>query len=256
MVPVSDRAYTERPHALAGLRQSFDVYYRDAARTARMDRLHATFIVPDAVVFDIGAHVGNRTGSFLRLGATVVALEPQPLVFRALRRIYGRCPSATLLPMAAGGSLGEVDLRLNPGNPTVATAAEDFITAATGAPGWEDQVWSGSVKVPVTTLDALIERYGRPGFVKIDVEGYEPAVLSGLSSAVPLVSFEFTTIHRDAALACIDRLCSLGRYAFNVSFGEEHVLRNPDWMDGPSTRDEILRLPHAVNSGDIYARLL
>jgi len=63
---------TSDPTRLA-LRRSFDVYYRDRDRTARMDRLHATLIPAGGLVFDIGAHVGDRTGSFLRLGAKVMA---------------------------------------------------------------------------------------------------------------------------------------------------------------------------------------
>jgi FkbM family methyltransferase len=239
-----------------GIRRSFDIYYRDHARTARMDRLNAAFVTPGATVFDIGAHVGDRTGSFLRLGARVVALEPQPLIFRALRRIYGRCPRATLIRAAAGESAGEMELLLNPSNPTVATLDPAFIAAASGSPGWEDQVWSGSITVPVTTLDALIEKHGKPCFVKLDVEGHEPEVLKGLSTALPLLSFEVTTIHRGAAHACIERLSSLGRYEFNISVGEEHALQLPAWVDHDTMRKTIDGLSDSANSGDVYARRL
>jgi hypothetical protein len=77
----------------AGIGRSLDIYYRDRERAARMDGMNATFVAPGARVFDIGAHVGDRTGSFLRLGASIVALEPQPRVYRALRLIYAYCLS-------------------------------------------------------------------------------------------------------------------------------------------------------------------
>ncbi|MEM0947965.1 MAG: FkbM family methyltransferase [Pseudomonadota bacterium] len=240
--------------ALGGLRRSFDIYYRDRARTARMDRLNAAFVKPGSLVFDIGAHVGDRTGSYLRLGARVVALEPQPLPFRALRRIYRRCPKATLLSMAAGNHTGEIDLFLNTSNPTVASASPEFIAAARGAPGWEDQAWDKRLRVPITTLDALIKDYGLPSFVKIDVEGHEPRVLDGLSKALPCLSFEMTTIQRAAALECIDRLSSIGRYEFNISIGEKHRLRYPDWLDQQAMKRQIEDLRHSANSGDVYAR--
>ena len=197
----SDHAQT----ALAGLRRSFDTYFRDPARAQRMHSLNARLVSPGAGVFDIGAHVGDRTGSFLRLGAQVVALEPQPLLFRALRRLYGRCPRATMRAEAVGAYRGETDLYLNPSNPTVATTSPAFLAAADGAKGWEEETWTGQTCVPVTTLDALIETYGTPGFVKIDVEGHEPEVLAGLSTAIPLLPFEFTTIQRLAAQTCINR---------------------------------------------------
>ena len=52
--------------------------------------------------------------------------------------------------------------------------------------------WADHAVVPVTTLDALIDRYGLPAFCKIDVEGFEEAVVRGLSRPIPSVSFEFT----------------------------------------------------------------
>ena len=55
-----------------------------------MDRLYGHFVRPGDLVFDIGAHVGDRVASFRRLGARVVAVEPQPAMVRALRLLYGR----------------------------------------------------------------------------------------------------------------------------------------------------------------------
>jgi FkbM family methyltransferase len=249
-------AHRARLPQTAAVGRSLDIYYRDGDRSARMDRLNALFVAPGARVFDIGAHVGDRTGSFLRLGASVVALEPQPRVFRALRLLYGGCPRVELRPLSAGASAGEIALHLNSRNPTVATASPEFIAAADGAQGWEDQVWDRVITVPVTTLDALIAERGLPDFVKIDVEGHEPAVLQGLSTAVPALSFEFTTIQRAAAYACLDRLSALGRYEYNLSLGEEHALRHATWQGVDALRAELAGLPHTANAGDVYARRL
>ena len=234
--------------------RSLSIYYRDVARTERMDRLHAGFISPGALAFDIGAHVGDRTSSFLRLGASVVALEPQPRLFRLLRLIHGRSERASLLPVAAGRAPGQAMLHLNPCNPTVATLEPDFIAAARGAPGWQGQVWDGQMRVPVTTLDALIARFGVPGFVKIDVEGHELAVLQGLSTALPALSFEVTTIQRSVALACVRHLQQLGSYEYNLSLGEEHLLRHSPWLGADEIAASLAALPEGANSGDVFAR--
>ena len=58
-----------------------------------MDALYAASSKPGDLAFDIGAHVGDRISSFRRLGARVVALEPQPGPARAIRLIHGRDPA-------------------------------------------------------------------------------------------------------------------------------------------------------------------
>lgn len=234
--------------------RSLDVYYRDKTRTARMDVLNAQFVPEGGLAFDVGAHVGDRTDSFLRLGARVVALEPQPRVFRALRLIHGRCDRATLMRAAAGAERGVLELHVNTANPTVTTASPEFITAAEDAVGWQGQVWNDRIEVPVTTLDTLIADHGMPDFIKIDVEGHELAVLQGLTHAVPAVSFEFTTIQRDVALHCLDRLAALGPYHFNYSLGEDHALALGDWVSAKALGAVLSALPMSANSGDVFAR--
>jgi len=61
-----------------------------------MDRLYAQFIRPGDLVFDVGAHVGDRVASFRRLGARVIAVEPQPALYRTLRLLFGRDANITL----------------------------------------------------------------------------------------------------------------------------------------------------------------
>ena len=164
-----------------------------------MDRLYAHFVKDGDLVFDVGSHVGDRIAAFRRLGARVVACEPNPPLVKTLRLIYGRDRKVTIEPVAVGAAVGEIDMSINVDNPTVSTASRDFVEASHGAPGWEGQVWGKTIKVSVTTLDALIARHGVPAFIKIDVEGYEAEALAGLTQPVPALSFEFTTIQRDVA---------------------------------------------------------
>jgi FkbM family methyltransferase len=241
--------------ALAALRRSLDVYYGDTARDAAMDRLYARFIKRGGLAMDIGSHVGDRIGAFLRCGARVVALEPQPDCARVIQALYGRRKDVTLVPAACGPKVGMLKLLVNSNNPTVTTASRDFVKAADGAGGWEGQVWDREISVPVTTLDQLVATHGVPAFVKIDVEGFEADVLSGLTRPLPALSFEFTTIQRDVALSCLDLLARLGPYRFDVALGESQQLTFGRPIDRDAMAAHIASLPHAANSGDVYAVL-
>ena len=220
-----------------------------------MDRLHAAFVRRGDLVFDIGAHVGDRVASFRRLGARIVAVEPQPALVKVLKMFYGRSADIAIEAMAVGRSAGTTSLMINADNPTVSTASPEFVTAARGAPGWDAQRWTRSLQVPVTTLDALIGKHGPPAFIKIDVEGFEQEALQGLSRAVRALSFEFTLIQRNVALACIERCIALGYTRFNAALGESQTFVSPDWVGGQQIACWLAGLPPAANSGDIYAAL-
>jgi FkbM family methyltransferase len=238
-----------------GVLRSLRIYYGDRPRAAAMDRLYGGFVQRGELVFDVGAHVGDRVASFRRLGARIVAVEPQPALVRVLKLLYGRSPDVAIEPVAVGRAIGTTSMMINADNPTVSTASPEFVSAASDAQGWERQRWTRSVPVPVTTLDALIDRHGLPVFIKIDVEGFEEEALRGLSRAVKALSFEFTIIQRDVALACIERCVALGYSKFNAALGESQAFVNADWIGGEAIARWVTALPHAANSGDIYAAL-
>jgi len=238
---------------LRGIIRSLRVYYGGQRDRAAMGRLYARFIKPGDLVFDVGAHVGDRIAAFRRLGARVVACEPQPALVTMLRLIYGRDKTVKIVPVAVGRATGQIDLKINVDNPTVSTASPDFVKASEGAPGWEGETWDKSIKVPVTTLDALIARHGLPSFMKIDVEGFEAEALAGLTQPVAALSFEFTTIQRDIARACVARCQALGYIRYNAALGESQTLVHDEWQNADAIVRWLEGLPMEANSGDVYA---
>ncbi len=238
-----------------GIVRSLRIYYGHRGRATAMDRLYAGFVQAGDLVFDVGAHVGDRIASFRRLGARVVAIEPQPGLVKVLKLLYGRSADVTIEATAVGRAAGATGMLINADNPTVSTVSRDFVDAARDAPGWEAQRWTKTMPVRVTTLDALIARHGVPSFIKIDVEGFEAEALAGLTRPVKALSFEFTTIQRDVALACVARCETLGYARFNAALGESQMLVHADWIDGAAIGRWLAELPNEANSGDIYASL-
>jgi FkbM family methyltransferase len=237
-----------------GIARSLVIYWRPG-RQRSLRRLYAPFVAPGDVVFDVGAHLGDRTAAFSALGARVVALEPQPHLVPWLRRLVGSRPGVTIVEEAAGPAVGTARLAVSEGTPTVSTLAGAWRQRIrTENPTFDAIRWETTVDVPVTTLDVLIERHGVPAFCKIDVEGFEAEVLAGLSHPVSALSVEFVAGGLDVAIACIQRLVTLAEYRFNVVLGEGRSFVFEDWMDADRATEWIETGAGGASSGDLYAR--
>lgn len=216
----------------------------------RMRKFYSSFIRQGDVCFDIGAHTGNRTSSWLKMGAKVIALEPQPALFEYLKKRFHGKADVEVLPLAIGKESGTACMHISSRHPTLSTLSNDWI--ATIAAFQPEVKFSQKVMVEVSTLDHLIEIYGIPSFCKIDVEGFEEEVLQGLSNALPALSFEFFPTTPARAIQCIRSLQKLGDYRFNWSFRESFRYHSREWMSANGMIDKVSAYS-GMKSGDIYA---
>jgi FkbM family methyltransferase len=215
-------------------------------------RFYHPFIQPGDLCFDIGAHVGNRIRVWLALGARVVAVEPQPHLFKWLQRLYGRHPRVTLLQTAVAAQPGTATLHISRRTPTVSTLSTTWMDDVQQDASFAQVKWDKTVDVPVVTIDALIDKYGRPALCKIDIEGYELEALLGLSQAIPTLSFEHIPAATDLTHACLNRLAELGYQSFNYTSGESHHFHFPTWLSPTEMLANLAQFP--AGSGDIFGR--
>lgn len=191
------------------------------------------FVHPDSLVFDIGANVGQHSSWFLQLGARVIAVEPCP-------ETAARIPSherLTVIEMALSHHEGAAMMYVSPGY--------DYLNSI--EPGYPTDIQAHAdcpfspepIRVKTMTLDSLVAWYGIPDFCKIDVEGHERAVLAGLSTALPALSFEVHDFAPEKADDCIAILASLGDY--DLFYSPRESFTACEW---PTTLDAF---------GDIYA---
>ncbi len=232
------------------------IVYRRPGRQRGLRRLYRPMVQPGDLVFDVGAHLGDRSVAFAALGCRVVAFEPQPRVAAWLRRLVGRDQRITVRAEAVGRAAGTATLAISHRHPTVATLATEWTrTIPAVNRSFRNVRWDVTVEVPVVTLDALIEAYGQPSFCKIDVEGHEAEVLAGLSRPVRGLSIEFVAGALDVAIDCVRRLEVLGRYQFNAVPGERRRFEFDDWVTGDRITEWIRAGAAGIPSGDLYARL-
>jgi FkbM family methyltransferase len=223
-------------------------------------KFYSRFIKKDDLCFDIGANFGWRTDIFLRLGARVVAVDPQEACIKELQKKYGGNDKVILIQKAISDKGGEEELMISDSHTISSMSMEwmdsikssDMFFVATNAFKWQK-----SVKVQTITLNQLIRDYGKPSFCKIDVEGYEYKVLKGLSEPIDTVSFEFTPTQTfiPSAINIIGHLASIGEVKFNYSFGESVLLALNEWVGPDEISDILLSMLNKTHiSGDIYAK--
>ena len=239
----------------AGLARSLLIYHAIPGRQRRLRRLYRQFVRPGDLVFDLGAHVGNRTRAFRALDCRVVALEPQPDCARVLRALFRASRGITVVESAVGATGDPLQLTINERHPTLSTAADGWRRERERDPRFAAIRWDHAVTVGSTTLDALIARFGEPAFVKIDVEGGEPDVLAGLGRPLAALSFEYLPGALSAVRACVERLAALGPYRYNWSPGESFDLAATDWLTGERIESALATVAGRRSSGDVYARL-
>ncbi len=214
---------------------------------------YSQFITPDDLVFDIGANLGNRRKIFHRLGAMVIAVEPQPSCADFLHSVLGDSPRFQLVRAAVGAEEGEAEMLVSNAH-TISSLSAEWVRSVVESGRFADYTWDQRVKVSVDTLDNLLARHGRPTFIKIDVEGFEDQVIAGLHTPVRALSMEFTPEFMESTRRCIAHLCRLGDYSFQLSLGESMELTLDRWVSA----DEIQVVLSAVSPtafGDLYARV-
>ena len=235
-----------------GMVRSLATYYGPVWRRRRIAAFYGQFLRRGDLAYDIGAHVGNRVRTFRRLGARVVAVEPQPDFVAVLRLLYGRDRGVRIEPCGVAAAPGFGELHLSTRTPTVSSFADSWIDDVRGDSSFRRVRWDDVLRVALVTLDELIARHGEPQFCKIDVEGFEHEVLSGLSRPLPALSFEYVPAAATRAIACVERVCDLGEYRFRHSRVETHRWAGPSWLPADSMITELRALPDG-RSGDVYA---
>jgi FkbM family methyltransferase len=227
------------------------VYHIDRNHNNAIKRLYSQFVSAGDLVFDIGANVGNRIVPLLEIGAKVVAVEPQSKCIQTLGIRFGK--RITIVPKGVDQIQGTKHMHISD-NTVLSTFSEEWIDKTKGD-RFKGNRWNQSAVIEMTTFDELIRQYGKPRFVKIDVEGYEKNVLSSLTASIDFISFEYAVPEQaENHKECLDLLKAINPQAkCNYSVGESMKLAFESWVGIEEMKHHInLDVFTSTQFGDIY----
>ncbi|MEW6618250.1 MAG: FkbM family methyltransferase [bacterium] len=214
---------------------------------------YSTILKKGDLVFDVGANYGEKTRIFLKLGAKVISIEPQSDCMTELKSRCGNSKNLITVQSALASKSG---------------TGKFFVRTHRDKSGlikdWQKHVVTNVeesiIDVPLVTLDEMINKYGIPVFIKIDVEGYEYEVLKGLTHAIPIISFEYHFNDNNACgvADCVNYLSQLGDILLNITPAEKLTLKFARWL----TKDDFLnkffteiKNEPGFGYGDIWAKI-
>jgi FkbM family methyltransferase len=184
---------------------------------------------PGMFLFDVGASFGIFSLACARLGGKAIAIDPSRIATKMIAKqlkLNNLNDSVRILESAIGDTDGTIDML------SAGIYSDGYYRYESGRDKRE------LLRVHVTTIDHLVERFGQPSHLKIDVEGYEAAVIRGarelLKRSSPLV---FIELHNEMVRAsggdltfCVNELLALSYKifsAYGTPLSVEQALKPP-----------------------------
>jgi len=129
----------------------------------------------EQLIFDIGFHKGEDTAHYLSKGYKVIAVDANPLLCREGAKLFEKEIKAGRLELLNIG-IGEKDEPLDFYVNGQSTEWSSFVKeiGTRGSKGFE------VVKVPCKPISWLLEQYGVPYYMKIDIEGCDEYCVGGI----------------------------------------------------------------------------
>ena len=178
------------------------------------------------LIIDVGMHVGRDTAFYLRKGFRVVAIEADPLLAEQVGSELSEDVAAgrlVIVNAAIASEPGEIDFYTNRAHSDWGTIDPEFVKRNESRFGDQHE----AVKVPATTLDAVLRQYGVPYYMKIDIEGADQLCLDALATSgmrPTYLSVEMELQSRAVAMQQLRSMQQIGYDAFNIVNQEGHVL--------------------------------
>ena len=180
LVQISDTRKTFRSTSDRPWRDAFSYDKRVALIRSRFSILPEAFKRSPKFVIDVGANEGQWIGSLLDLLTIpeVWIFEPNPAAMAACRQRVGNRSGVRYFDAAVGEAAGQIELHItgSSDHASVLQPRAEFIGKHYSADAADV---ARTIQVPLCTLDSIVPESQSIDLLKIDVQGFERAVLAG-----------------------------------------------------------------------------
>lgn len=145
------------------------------------------------LIFDVGANIGFKTEIFSELNARVICFEPDYFNTDYLKNYFSNKKNVRVENYALSNKEGKASFLVHQKGSGVNTLSPKWkqILENPSESRFKKEISFQTEKTVLTkTLDQAIEIFGKPYYIKIDVEGHEKEVVEGLTQNFNYISFE------------------------------------------------------------------
>lgn len=176
------------------------------------------------LIFDIGANVGNWSKENINNCDKIIAIEPQSDVYEELKKTCANKNIICLNYAVCNNDCKDIIFYQSNCN-QLSSLNKEWFTNPTSR--FYNRCSFQSIICKSITIDKLIEEYGKPDLIKIDVESGEYTCIISLTQKVNCLCFEWASEVNEITFACMDYLLTLGFTNFYIQFEDNYLFR-PD----------------------------
>jgi|GEM_PF-6654765 len=172
------------------------------------------------LIFDVGYNRGDFTSKCFEKfpECKSIGVEANPNLAYAAEDT----PNVTVLNrLAAREGDDDLEFFIEPDQDGISTASKKFMENSRFSKGSDNLAphsaeWIPPIMIETITIDEMVEEYGKPDLIKVDVEGYELEVLAGLSHKINRLCFEWHEEFLDEFVLCLEELERIGYKEYGI----------------------------------------
>jgi FkbM family methyltransferase len=202
--------------------------------------------------FDIGANIGNWSLSNINICEKIITVEASPTTFNKLLLNIGNNSKITCLNYAVCNSDNEYITFYDSNADTLSTINNDWLDSENSR--FYNQYKYQEIKCKTIKLDKLIDIYGVPELIKIDVEGGEFECITSLTKKVNNLCFEWASETNNITFKCLDYLEKLGYTNFAIQFEDNYTYRPQIYKDKNVIKEYLNKTTPKIEWGMIWVK--